>query len=491
MYCTQCGKQLPTDGQFCGGCGVSIVRTAPSITVPLAEPRRDQNNHPPIGTDSTVQMSNGSRSVTNKVSSFEVRWAWAIAIPVTVLGTVMFRNENIAYSLGNTAAGLTLGFLLSPIWWGISRIFSKAKWHWYHWFNSAVFTCLIIAILQWVFADIIQRWVSEELAVSAALPNATEPVISVSEATSPNVDTFPSVVVSEPALTSPAQTPVDTPITLVSPNSATSGTTTLTAPQITFAQFSTPIIYTGVRANVILTSEFDRAFRTRLRATTTQSPNFAAEYVLSIWGCGTGCAMGAAVNTRTGSIVGLPGSISGWRGEGENIIFKADSRLLILAGRINEEGIHGAHYFELKNGAFLPITTVPVPDVTTVSVPDKAYLPITKYREVNGSQELRSVTQMLGKESLDACSPHGIPVIGRVVRREFLDDGVTLIRVVLSNAADVRTSIEIDEEHLAKMGAADTEYFRKFFKLGDQMSISVYLCGAGGRVAEANEARIL
>lgn len=85
-----------------------------------------------------------------EAGSVEARWAWAVVLVITPGAIVMFERESFMYALGSTAAGITLGFLLSPIWWLISKPFTKLKWRWYHWFNSAVFTSLVLKIVYWV-----------------------------------------------------------------------------------------------------------------------------------------------------------------------------------------------------------------------------------------------------------------------------------------------------------------------------------------------------
>ena len=118
--------------------------------------------------------------------------------------------------------------------------------------------------------------------------------------------------------------------------------------------------YDGPRASVNLVSDFDKNFRTRIRGTQSQPVNFAGEYVLSTWGCGMSCSMGVAVSSRTGRVVALPGTACCWKGEGERVIFKKNSRLLVLAGLINEGGKYGAHFYELKNDQFVHVKTIVV-----------------------------------------------------------------------------------------------------------------------------------
>ena len=134
--------------------------------------------------------------------------------------------------------------------------------------------------------------------------------------------------------------------------------------------------YDGPRAKVNLLTDFDKNFRTRIRNTQSQPINFAGEYILSTWGCGTSCLMGVAVNARTGQVVELPGPVCCWKGAGERTIFKKNSRLLVLAGLINENGQHGAHFYELKNNEFIHIKTIPIKE-DELSPPSSTLSPAT------------------------------------------------------------------------------------------------------------------
>lgn len=130
-------------------------------------------------------------------------------------------------------------------------------------------------------------------------------------------------------------------------------------------------MYVGPRAKAQLVTDFDKNFKTRIRNTQSQSINFAGEYVLSTWGCGMDCLMGVVVSARTGQVVELPGSVCCWKNTGEKIIFKKNSRILVLAGLINESGQHGAHFYEFKDTGFVHIKTIPVNEYEPSSGPEK------------------------------------------------------------------------------------------------------------------------
>lgn len=106
----------------------------------------------------------------------------------------------------------------------------------------------------------------------------------------------------------------------------------------------------------------ERSYRTRLRDASRQPANFAAEYVMAVWGCGAGCVTGAAVSLRTGRVTFFPGTVCCWRGDGEMLAFRADSRLLVAAGVVDERGEYGAHFYEFTGKAFKLVRTIPVKD---------------------------------------------------------------------------------------------------------------------------------
>lgn len=127
-----------------------------------------------------------------------------------------------------------------------------------------------------------------------------------------------------------------------------------------FTDYPVNHLYVGPHANVALATSEERAYRTRLREASKQDVNFAGEYVLTTWGCGSTCLTGAVVSLRTGYVVFLPGTVCCWEGKGERLSFQSNSRLIIARGIIDEESEHGLHFYEFTRGSFKHIRTVPV-----------------------------------------------------------------------------------------------------------------------------------
>ncbi len=111
----------------------------------------------------------------------------------------------------------------------------------------------------------------------------------------------------------------------------------------------------------------DMEYRTRLRVAARQPPNFAGHYVLALWGCGMECAMGAAIDDRSGHVTWLPGTVCCWLSapgamtpDAEPVRYRRDSRLLILTGLRNEhEGDWGEHYYTIDGNGFDHLLDVP------------------------------------------------------------------------------------------------------------------------------------
>jgi hypothetical protein len=119
-----------------------------------------------------------------------------------------------------------------------------------------------------------------------------------------------------------------------------------------------------------------RKFRTMLRThLREEGVNFAGHYTLAAAGCGTGCSLGAIIDTRTGR-VHFPKELHGWTSivgdydppEGEDLwTFRPHSRLLRGLGRPNigrlgeeRHGASGIYYYEWTNERLRLVKFTPV-----------------------------------------------------------------------------------------------------------------------------------
>ena len=114
--------------------------------------------------------------------------------------------------------------------------------------------------------------------------------------------------------------------------------------------------YRNKNAPVVL-SKKDRIYRTRLKEAAKQKPNFAGHYILTTWGCGMECLMGAVIDAKTGKVYQIPFTICCWGDDISEdfkpIEFKLDSKLMVFTGsRDEKEDDVNKHYYIFNNNNF-------------------------------------------------------------------------------------------------------------------------------------------
>jgi hypothetical protein len=96
-----------------------------------------------------------------------------------------------------------------------------------------------------------------------------------------------------------------------------------------------------------------RVYRRAIADVARGPVNFAGHYVLAEWGCGAGCIMAAAVDTKTGRVTSLPFTVSDWPLDvTEPLTHRANSCLLVVQGSRDESKEHGTYYFTFDGNAF-------------------------------------------------------------------------------------------------------------------------------------------
>lgn len=140
-----------------------------------------------------------------------------------------------------------------------------------------------------------------------------------------------------------------------------------------FTDYPVTNIYAGKNHPLAKLSAFENDFRTRLNdAIKNKKPSFAGHYIVTGWGCGSGgCNMGAVIDVLTGRAYPFPvglTSVSPLKPEFENEdgqehIFKLNSRLMIFAGDLIEsehsKGDDTIEFYEFKGDKFVFIKSIP------------------------------------------------------------------------------------------------------------------------------------
>ena len=101
-----------------------------------------------------------------------------------------------------------------------------------------------------------------------------------------------------------------------------------------FVDYPVDKIYSGPPAQLVMSDEFPRDYRARFSDGLNGKPDFAGEYVLVSWGCGTSCIVQSFINKRTGRILDYE-----FGGEGGEIIeaMRANSRLIVTKGSVYDD----------------------------------------------------------------------------------------------------------------------------------------------------------
>jgi len=131
-----------------------------------------------------------------------------------------------------------------------------------------------------------------------------------------------------------------------------------------FKNYPVSNTYRAKNAPLTLTRA-DRMFRTRLMsAARNEKPNFAGHYILTIWGCGTSCVMGAVIDANTGKVYWWNFTVCCWPNEVVDnefkpIEFRLNSSLIIFSGARNEKDDDiGAHYYKFEKGRFIHLKSI-------------------------------------------------------------------------------------------------------------------------------------
>ena len=171
-----------------------------------------------------------------------------------------------------------------------------------------------------------------------SLPYAATP--NSASVAPPAPDTTSNPAAPIPTFATPAPTLLPKPEEITTPGAIPVPAVTPTPEAISlFAAYPAGPIYTGPHAAPDLTEPRNYNFRTRIRATSRQAPNFAGRWVLVKWGCGTGCNDGRLVNIATGTVVSLPAAVISDplpEPNGNVYTYARESRLLIVNGHDGE-----------------------------------------------------------------------------------------------------------------------------------------------------------
>lgn len=123
-----------------------------------------------------------------------------------------------------------------------------------------------------------------------------------------------------------------------------------------FDGYSVAKIFRGSPAKIRLITRQDRLFRTKIKEAANKKVNFAGQYILTKWGCGSGCSTVVAIDAKTGRVYWFPRDFSAM-----GIEYRINSRLVKIPGEMADASNYFSHFFEFVNGKFVFIKTVKLP----------------------------------------------------------------------------------------------------------------------------------
>jgi len=131
-----------------------------------------------------------------------------------------------------------------------------------------------------------------------------------------------------------------------------------------FSDYPAGTLFTGTPAVPILTTKLQRMFRSQFHFGVYEKPNFAGEYRIVDWGCGSPCLSFAIADLKTGAVYDPPfesigpdlsqpgGARSDW-----GLKYNANSRLMVAKGCPDDSC--GTYYYEWVGKKFKLIQAVP------------------------------------------------------------------------------------------------------------------------------------
>jgi len=122
-----------------------------------------------------------------------------------------------------------------------------------------------------------------------------------------------------------------------------------------FKDYPVTNVFRGTPAAPVLSNGNARKFRTQLRNSVKDGPNFAGHYTVARWGCGAGCVVVAVMDAISGQVWFAPFEVEDGRLEGGTYCnhgtdFEIDSDLFMAQGNVN--GRTGTHYFRWRQSKF-------------------------------------------------------------------------------------------------------------------------------------------
>lgn len=107
-------------------------------------------------------------------------------------------------------------------------------------------------------------------------------------------------------------------------------------------------------------------------------------------------------------------------------------------------------------------------------------IPTVKYAGSGKNRRVVEITNMLGEVPYMECGRKPDLVIGKIVKRDFEEDEVTVSSFVVADTRDKRIPINLNEDQVGILGHSRNEIISELLSKGNRVQVTRFTCSGGG-----------
>lgn len=115
--------------------------------------------------------------------------------------------------------------------------------------------------------------------------------------------------------------------------------------------------------------------------------------------------------------------------------------------------------------------------VMSVSAQDA---PIVEYVGKRVNRRVVEISNMLGQVQYMECKRVVTPVIGKIVKRDFEEDEVTIASFIVADARDKRIPINLNDAQVGLLGHYTNTVISELLARGNRVQVWMHQCSGGG-----------
>lgn len=106
--------------------------------------------------------------------------------------------------------------------------------------------------------------------------------------------------------------------------------------------------------------------------------------------------------------------------------------------------------------------------------------PTVKYAGSGKDRRVVDVSNMLGEVEYMKCKRVARPVIGKIVKRDFEDDEVTITGFIVADVRDKRIPINVNNVQVGLLGRYTNAIIPELLSKGNRVQVWMHQCSGGG-----------